>query len=174
MPLSGRKARRPRSWMIGCGTGDTLAALKPSHGVGVDFSPAMICPGARERHPGFSFHVGRCGGIRPPSQTLEGPFDYILVLDTIGAVDDCQTFLAQLHALCSRETRIVVGYFSHLWYSDTRASPNGQGRRMSYPEQNILSPCRCPCLCRACGFRSGEIRAAGAVTGRAARRRPGR
>ena len=27
---------------IGCGTGEVLAGLKPSYGLGVDFSPAMI------------------------------------------------------------------------------------------------------------------------------------
>src|SRR5215470_10092966 len=42
---------------LGCGTGDTLAALKPSFGVGVDFSPGMIAQ-ARQRHPGLTFLVG--------------------------------------------------------------------------------------------------------------------
>ena len=31
---------------------------------------------------------------------IHGPIDYILMLDTIGAIDDCQQFLAQLHPLC--------------------------------------------------------------------------
>src|SRR5256885_13947304 len=35
---------------IGSGLGDTLAALKPSLGVGIDLSPALIAR-ARERHP---------------------------------------------------------------------------------------------------------------------------
>src|SRR5438045_105482 len=42
---------------IGCGIGDTLAALQPSRGVGVDFSPAMINV-ARKTHPNLKFHVG--------------------------------------------------------------------------------------------------------------------
>ena len=41
---------------IGCGTGDLLATVKPSHGVGVDFSPAMVAL-AKQRHPQFTFHV---------------------------------------------------------------------------------------------------------------------
>ena len=28
---------------IGCGLGDLLAALRPGYGVGVDFSPEMVC-----------------------------------------------------------------------------------------------------------------------------------
>ncbi len=39
---------------IGCGLGDLLAAVKPSRGLGVDFSPASIAL-ARERHPELEF-----------------------------------------------------------------------------------------------------------------------
>ena len=35
---------------LGCGPGDLLAAVQPTWGVGVDFSPAMI-EQARQRHP---------------------------------------------------------------------------------------------------------------------------
>ena len=122
---------------FGCGFGDTLAALKPSHGVGVDFSPATIAQ-ARARHPGLTFQVG---DAEDPATiaALEGPFDYILVLDTIGAIDDCQKFLSQLHPLCARQTRLVIGYYSHLWYPVLNLAERA-GRRMPYPEQNILSP----------------------------------
>ncbi|MEO6724604.1 MAG: methyltransferase domain-containing protein, partial [Blastocatellia bacterium] len=39
---------------IGCGQGDLLAALRPSVGVGVDFSDAMLRRAA-ERHPELRF-----------------------------------------------------------------------------------------------------------------------
>src|SRR5262245_19689489 len=42
---------------LGCGTGHLLAALKPSHGVGVDFSEGMIAE-ARKAHPHLTFVVG--------------------------------------------------------------------------------------------------------------------
>ena len=38
---------------LGCGQGDLLAALRPSFGVGIDFSPEMICR-AQKRHPAAS------------------------------------------------------------------------------------------------------------------------
>jgi SAM-dependent methyltransferase len=122
---------------IGCGTGDTLATLKPSFGVGVDFSPAIIAQ-ARKLHSGLTFHIGDAENVET-IESIEGPFDYILILDTIGAIDDCQKFLAQLHPLCSRETRVVVGYFSHLWYPLLNLAERA-GLRMPYPEQNVLSP----------------------------------
>lgn len=122
---------------IGCGTGDTLAALKPSYGVGVDFSPGMI-EQARRLHPELEFQVGDAEDPETIS-ALKGPFDFILVQDTIGSLDDCQAFLAQLHPLCVRHTRIVIGYFSHLW-QPVLLLAEAMGRRMPYPEQNVLSP----------------------------------
>src|SRR5437899_1668493 len=39
---------------LGCGQGDLLAALRPSYGLGVDFSPEMLAR-AREKHPSLRF-----------------------------------------------------------------------------------------------------------------------
>src|SRR5258706_6729743 len=41
---------------LGCGLGDLLAIVKPSRGVGVDFSPKMIDL-ARQRHPRLEVQV---------------------------------------------------------------------------------------------------------------------
>src|SRR4051794_15466821 len=41
---------------LGCGDGHLLAALKPSFGVGVDFSEGMIAQ-ARKTYPHLTFHV---------------------------------------------------------------------------------------------------------------------
>lgn len=122
---------------IGCGIGDTLAALKPSHGVGIDFSAGLIAQ-AKTRHPNLEFHVGDAESAATYA-ALQGPFDFILVQDTIGSLDDCQAFLQQLHPLCARDTRIVIGYFSHLWHPLLRLSETF-GLRMPYPSQNVLAP----------------------------------
>jgi SAM-dependent methyltransferase len=134
---------------IGCGIGDTLAALKPSHGVGVDFSPALIDV-ARQRHPGLTFQVG---DVEDPATiaALGGPFDYILVLDTVGSLDDCQKFLEQLHPLSTRETRVVIGYFSHLWQPILKLAEI-VGRRMPMPSQNVLAPADIAALARLADF----------------------
>ena len=42
---------------LGCGTGSLLASLKPSRGIGVDFSPAMI-ERARTSYPDLEFILG--------------------------------------------------------------------------------------------------------------------
>jgi SAM-dependent methyltransferase len=122
---------------LGCGTGDLLAALEPSFGVGVDFSTGMIAQ-ARKTHPHLDFIVG---DIEDPAfvRSLPGPFDVIVVVDTLGALDDCQAMFENLHALCTRETRLVIGHFSHLWYPALK-SAEAVGLKMPQPPQNVLSP----------------------------------
>jgi len=121
---------------LGCGTGDLLAALKPAFGVGVDFSEGMI-KAARAAHPELSFFVG---DIEDEAfvRALPGPFDVIVVVDTLGALDDCQAMFEHLHALCTPATRLVIGHFSHLWYPILK-SAEAVGLKMPQPPQNVLS-----------------------------------
>jgi SAM-dependent methyltransferase len=122
---------------LGCGTGDLLAALKPSFGVGVDFSEGMIAR-ARANHPHLTFLVG---DIEDPEfiQTVFGPFDVILVVDTLGSLEDCQGMFEQLHTLCTHETRLIIGHFSHLWYPALKFAEL-VGLKMPQGPQNVLSP----------------------------------
>jgi ubiquinone/menaquinone biosynthesis C-methylase UbiE len=98
---------------LGCGTGDLLAALEPSVGVGVDLSPAMI-ERARSKHPDLTFYVGDAEDDAFLA-TIEGPFDYIVMSDTIGLLDDIETGLRGLHRLCTADTRLVIAYYSPIW-----------------------------------------------------------
>lgn len=103
---------------LGCGTGHLLASLKPSHGVGVDISARMIetartnFPSDRNDH--LEFIVGDVEDADTIA-ALEGPFDVIIVSDTVGLLEDVQNFFAGLHPLCHPDTRIIVSYFSFLW-----------------------------------------------------------
>ncbi len=122
---------------LGCGAGNLLAALEPSFGVGVDFSEPMIAA-ARAAHAGLTFFVGDIEDgdfIR----TLGGPFDFILIGDTLGSLDDCQQLFENLHPLCTRATRLVITYFSHLWYPALKFA-GWIGLRMKEPPQNVLAP----------------------------------
>jgi SAM-dependent methyltransferase len=121
---------------IGCGTGDVLAGLKPSYGLGIDFSPAMIAQ-AKRLHPDLHFQIG---DVEDPEfiASLPGPFDVILIVDTMGALDDCQAALATLHPQCTRETRVVLAYYSHLWEPLVRVA-EWIGWRPKQPLQNVMS-----------------------------------
>jgi SAM-dependent methyltransferase len=122
---------------IGCGTGDVLAGLKPSYGLGIDFSPAMIAQ-AKRLHPELHFQIG---DVEDPEfiASLPGPFDIILIVDTIGALDDCQAALAGLHRQCTRATRVVIAYYSHLWEPLITVA-EWIGWRPKQPPQNVMSP----------------------------------
>jgi SAM-dependent methyltransferase len=134
---------------IGCGIGDTLAALQPSLGVGVDFSPAMIDV-ARKNHPNLEFHVGDAEDSATIAE-IGKTFDFILVHDTIGSLDDCQKFFAQLHPLCTRSTRLVVGYFSHLWQPILKLAEL-LNRRVPHPWPNVLAAADVTALARLAEF----------------------
>jgi SAM-dependent methyltransferase len=122
---------------LGCGPGNLLSALDPSFGVGVDFSEPMIAV-ARKTHPNLSFFVG---DIEDGAfiRTLPGPFDFILIGDTLGSLDDCQQLIENLHPLCTRATRLIIAYFSHLWYPALKFA-GWIGLRMTEPPQNVLAP----------------------------------
>jgi SAM-dependent methyltransferase len=98
---------------LGCGRGDLLAALQPSYGVGVDFGAKTIAK-ANELHPGLLFVLG---DVEDPAtlSSIEGPFDYIVIADTIGMFEDIDTTLRLVHHLCAPSTRIIISYYSHLW-----------------------------------------------------------
>ena len=122
---------------LGCGSGHLLAALRPSSGVGVDFSEGMIAQ-ARADYPFLDFRVGDIEDDKFLF-SLPGPFDVILIADTFGALDDCQQLLENLHALCARDTRLVIAYYSHLWHPALKLA-EAAGLRMRQPPQNVLSP----------------------------------
>ncbi len=98
---------------LGCGCGDLLAALEPSYGVGVDFSPSAVAR-ATARHPGLQFRLGDVEDSRT-LEAIEGPFDYIVIADTIGMFEDIDVTLKLVHRLCEPSTRIIISYYSHLW-----------------------------------------------------------
>jgi SAM-dependent methyltransferase len=122
---------------VGCCTGELLAELKPSFGVGVDLSAASI-ELARRAYPDLIFYVGDVEAA-DFIQSLPGPFDFVVVVDTLGLLDDCQSMFENLHALCSRETRLIVGYYSHLWYPLLTVA-EALGLKMPLPPQNVLAP----------------------------------
>jgi SAM-dependent methyltransferase len=98
---------------LGCGSGRLLAALQPSYGVGVDFSAKVIVK-ANALYPDLNFVLG---DVEDPATLagIHGPFDYIVIADTIGTFEDIDGTLRMIHQLCEPSTRIIISYYSHLW-----------------------------------------------------------
>ena len=122
---------------LGCGNGHLLAALNPSYGVGVDISTGMV-EQARKTYPDLTFLQGDVEDAAFIN-SLPGPFDVVLIVDTIGVLGDCQQTFSNLHGICSRITRIIVVYFSHLWKPLLKLAELFRLRR-PHPAQNVFSP----------------------------------
>ena len=94
---------------IGCGQGDLLAALKPSKGVGVDFSPEMISL-AKQLHPDLTFIEADAHDL-----VLNATFDYIILSDLLNDLWDVQVVLENVKQWCDPHTRVIINTYSRLW-----------------------------------------------------------
>jgi len=133
---------------IGCGMGSLLAALKPSRGVGIDFSAEMIRR-ARELRPELEFHQLDAHDL----STLKGPFDIIIFSDTVNDLWDVQRAFEQVRPLCTPRTRIIINFYSHLWQLPL-AIAQSLGLAASLLNQNWLTREDIDNMLRLAGFES--------------------
>lgn len=143
-----------RVLQVGCGGGDLLAALRPSYGVGVDLSPAMI-ETAKALHPALHFVEGDALTI-----DLDTHFDYIVCSDLINDVWDVETLFNNLARHCSPATRLILNTYSRVWELPRRAAEK-VGILTKMPTQNWLMASDVENLLALTNFevvrRSGEI-----------------
>jgi SAM-dependent methyltransferase len=117
---------------IGCGTGDLLHSLAPKRGVGIDISPKTL-EIARSRYPDLTFLEGDAEDL-PLSET----FDYVILSDLVGYLEDVQKAFEELQKVCHPRTRIIITYYNYLWEPILRAGER-LGRKRPQPDQNWLS-----------------------------------
>lgn len=116
---------------IGCGTGDLLAAVKPSRGLGIDLSSEMIKL-ARRKYPKLEFQVGDAEDLQ-----IEEKFDYVILSDVIGYLGDIQHVFRQLKKVTTPTTRVLITYYNYLWEPVLRLGEM-LGLKMKQPLQNWL------------------------------------
>ncbi len=95
---------------VGCAEGNLLAALKPTRGVGIDFSEEMICR-ARKLHPELEFIHADAHDLTE----LKEKFDIIILSDLVNDLWDVQRVFEQIKSLCMPHTRIILNFYSRLW-----------------------------------------------------------
>ena len=124
---------------VGCGSGDLLAALEPSRGVGIDLSGSMIAA-ARQRHtsPSLSFHQG-AGADPEVLKGLGGPFDAVLMVNVVTTLADVQAAFEAILAVCHERTRLFVYSYSRLWQPVVRAAEM-LGVKARPPAESWLPP----------------------------------
>lgn len=122
---------------VGCGTGDLLAALEPSRGLGVDFSPEMVRVARQRfpaaRHPGLEFRVDDAEAL----ETAE-TFDYVVASDLLGELTDVWAAFRSLRRVTTPRSRVVITYFNPLWEPVLRLGEK-LGLKMPQDHQNWLT-----------------------------------
>jgi ubiquinone/menaquinone biosynthesis C-methylase UbiE len=118
---------------LGCATGDLLAALSPSRGVGIDISPKMI-ERAREKYPALEFREGDIEDLEDLGET----FDFIVMSDVIGHLQDIEETLRNVRRFCNSKSRLIISYYNFLWEPILKL---GELVRLKMPQkhQNWLS-----------------------------------
>ncbi len=94
---------------LGCGQGDLLSSVKPSVGIGVDFSQEMIRT-ASIRHPPLRFITADAHDV-----VLEEKFDVIILSDLVNDLWDVQRVFWGMRAWCNPGTRVIINWYSRVW-----------------------------------------------------------
>ncbi len=144
---------------IGCGTGDLLANIKPSLGVGIDISPAVIDL-ARSKHPHLNFHCLDAEYLDQDDSTksflIGTEFEYIILSDVLGNLTNIQRVLENLHQVCDPETKLIINFYNFLW-EPILSIAERIGQRRPQPPQNWLSINDVINLLNITGFQSVKI-----------------
>ena len=98
---------------LGCGNGHLLSSLNPKYGLGIDFSKKLISE-AKKKYLNLDFIEADIENL-PSNISKKGPFDFIIISDTIGYLEDVEETLGRLHKYCNQNTRLIVSYYSPLW-----------------------------------------------------------
>ncbi len=94
---------------IGCGTGNLLAAVTPSEGIGIDFSYEMV-KRAQQKYPKLSFQVMDAHHLE-----FDRPFDYIILSNLVGYTEDIWQVFRQLQKVTHERSRIIITNYNYFW-----------------------------------------------------------
>ncbi len=94
---------------FGCGTGEILAHLHPSIGIGYDISPEMVKIAKKkykkDENLRFVTHL----------KTISGPFDYLIMIDVVEHLTNLKKSLESLKRLCNKNTVLVLSFVDSSW-----------------------------------------------------------
>jgi 2-polyprenyl-3-methyl-5-hydroxy-6-metoxy-1,4-benzoquinol methylase len=94
---------------IGCGTGTLLHALRPSRGLGVDISPAMV-EIAAAKFPSLAFRIADAEAF-----VAGETFDYVIVPDVVEHLSDAGAMFRSARKCCRTGTHVIVTSVNPLW-----------------------------------------------------------
>jgi ubiquinone/menaquinone biosynthesis C-methylase UbiE len=130
---------------IGSCTGELLNGLKPRRGLGIDISPAMTDI-AQRKYPHLEFRIEDVEALQ-----TEEKFDYIVLSDVMGFLNDVQRSFENLHRVCHSSTRILITHFHFLWEPILHGAEQ-MGWKAKQPLVNWLTPADLANLLDLAGF----------------------
>jgi glycosyltransferase involved in cell wall biosynthesis/ubiquinone/menaquinone biosynthesis C-methylase UbiE len=90
---------------LASGTGNLLASLQPSRGLGIDLSPQSVRI-AQGNHPELEFVVGDAESFELPGEK----FDYVIASDLVGELEDIAAMLDCVRSVSHENTRLILTF----------------------------------------------------------------
>jgi SAM-dependent methyltransferase len=94
---------------LGCGDGELLSFLRPSFGVGIDFSEKLLRE-AKRNHSHLTFV---CGDVE--QLPIEEAFDYVVITNLAGYLLDAWAFFRNLELVVNATTRVIITHYNFAW-----------------------------------------------------------
>jgi len=139
---------------IGCGTGEVLASLNPSFGVGIDLVPEMVQIAQQKfsARPELAFVVGEAECL-----PVRGRFDWIIAPDVLEHLHDLDVALNEMGRIAVPGTRVILSWANPLWEPALHLL---ERLRLKMPEgpHNWHSPAKVIRQMRDIGLEPQEIR----------------
>lgn len=95
---------------VGCGTGDVLASLQPSMGLGSDLSAEMV-KRAQEKFPYLNFVQNDISA----SPVTEQPYDYVVAADVFEHVSDIKAAFRNMRSSLASQGRLIIVTANPSW-----------------------------------------------------------
>ncbi|HPP87874.1 MAG TPA: glycosyltransferase [bacterium] len=119
---------------VGCGVSGFLKDLKPCDGMGVDIAENIVEYNERQYSVNnLKFQVCDC-----QKEKITGKFDYILLTNIIGDLEDIWQCFRNLKNNCELKTKIVIVYYNQLWEPILWLAEK-LGFKIKLPAQNWLN-----------------------------------
>jgi len=101
---------------VGCGTGKTLNALNASVSGGIEINNYLIEYGKKSDSQ-INFYNADIEDVNSLSELYGSgvKFDYIILSDLIGTLEDIQYVFERLIPLSRENTKIIVTYYNYFW-----------------------------------------------------------
>jgi len=100
---------------FGCGTGEILAYLSPSFGVGYDISPKMVEIARKKFERKAVTQSNKNLRFVTQLNAISGPFDFLLMIDVVEHLQDPQKAFRRLKELMNKDSILILSFVDSSW-----------------------------------------------------------